>query len=106
MISNQEENISVDEIKKTMKGIESDKDIAGISVHPTGSTRSKIIKDIHPVLVKNITKRIENKSYKGRLLHCKPHVPVSPPNKKISSINPVKEPKDASEMSRKMIYLD
>ena len=83
VISNLEEDASIEEIKRIIKGAAPDSDIAGITVHPTGSTRSKIVKDINPVLVKNISKKIENKSYKGRLLHCRPHVPISPPSKKI-----------------------
>ena len=79
-----EEDVSVEEIKRIMKGAAPDSDIEGITVHPTGSTRSKIIKDINPVLVKNISKKIENKSYRGRLLHCRPHVPISPSSRKIS----------------------
>ena len=77
-----EEEASVEDIKIILKGIAADDAISGISIHPTGSTRSKIVKDIDPTLVTKITKKIDNKSYKGRLLHCRPHVPVSPPPKK------------------------
>ena len=82
VISNLDEEASIDDIKIILKGIAADDAISGISIHPTGSTRSKIVKDIDPTLVTKITKKIDNKSYKGRLLHCRPHVPVSPPPKK------------------------
>lgn len=82
VISNLEEEASIEDIMTILKGIAADEAISGISIHPTGSTRSKIIKDIDPTLVTKITQKIDNKSYKGRLLHCRPHVPVSPPAKK------------------------
>ena len=90
VISNLDEDTTVDEIKLILKGTASEEEIAGISVHPTGSTRSKIIKDIDPKLVNMITKKVESKSFKGRLLHCRPHVPVTPPKKKTENDN--KEP--------------
>ena len=37
------------------------------------------MKDFDVTLVKNITKKVNSKSFKGRLLHCRPHVPVTPP---------------------------
>ena len=82
VISNLEEEASIDDIKALMKGLAPDDAISSITVHPTGSTRSKIIKDIDPAIVNMITRKIDNKSFKGRLLHCRPHVPVSPPAKK------------------------
>ena len=82
VISNLEDNASVEDIKKLMKGAASENVITGITIHPTGSTRSKIVKNVNPALVRNISNSINNKSYRGRLLHCRPHVPVSPPSKK------------------------
>ena len=82
VISNLEEETTIDDLKLMLKGVTTDDVISGISMHPTGSMRSKIIKDIDPALANKISKKIDNKSYKGRLLHCRPHVPVSPPSKK------------------------
>ena len=50
-----------------------------ITIHPTGTTRSRLIKGINFNQMGALIKKIENKSFKGRLLHCKPHVPVTPP---------------------------
>ena len=66
-------------------------DLESMTVHPTGSTRSKIIKDVNISLIKKITKKIDSKSFKGRLLHCRPHVPVSPPKKESIHIIPAEE---------------
>ena len=87
VISNLDEDITIEEIKLILKGAAKDEDIDGISVHPTGSTRSKIIKDIDPTLVNRITKKVDSKSFKGRLLHCRPHVPVTPPKKEVHNKN-------------------
>ena len=87
VISNLDEGITIDEIKLILKGAAKDEDIDGISVHPTGSVRSKIIKDIDPTLVNGITKKVNSKSFKGRLLHCRPHVPVTPPKKEVQNKN-------------------
>ena len=87
VISNLDEDITIEEIKLILKGAAKDEDIDGISVHPTGSTRSKIIKDIDPTLVNRITKKVDSKSFKGILLHCCPHVPVSPPKKEMQNKN-------------------
>ena len=65
-----------------MKGAASEEVITGITIHPTGSTRSKIVKNVNPALIRNISNSIDNKSYTGRLFHCRPHVLVSPPPKK------------------------
>ena len=79
VISNLEENSTTEDIKAIIKGSVPDEALQVITVHPTGSTRNKIIKDIEISLVKTITRKIDNKSFKGRLLHCRPHVPITPP---------------------------
>ena len=83
ILSNLEENATVDEIKTIIKGAAPEDVIENISMHPTGSTRSKIIKDIDIAYVHQITKRVNQRSYKGRLVHCRPHVPLTPPKKEV-----------------------
>ena len=74
-----EEDATIEDIKAIIKGSIPEEPLEEITVHPTGSMRSKIIKDVDPSLVSAITKKVENKSFKGRLLHCRPHVPITPP---------------------------
>ena len=81
VISNLDEATTIDDIRVILKGVAPDDAISGMTVHPTGSTRSKMIKDIDPALVTTIAKKVDSKSFKGRLLHCRPHVPVTPPKK-------------------------
>ena len=71
-----------------------------MTVHPTGSTRSKIIKNFDPALVNMITKKIDSKSYKGRMLHCRPHVPVSP-DKKENQVEIGKDDTDQKDVLKK-----
>ena len=82
VISNLEEDATLEDIKLILEKTVPDDDIAKITFHPTGSTRSKIVKNIDISLVRRIAKKVDNKSFKGRLLHCRPHVPVSPPKLK------------------------
>ena len=83
ILSNLEENATMEEIKTIIKGAAPEDIIQNISMHPTGSTRSKIIKDIDVAYVHQITKKVNQRSFKGRLIHCRPHVPVTPPKKEI-----------------------
>ena len=79
VISNLDEDVVIEDIKTIIKTAVPNDVLDKITVHPTGSTRSKIVKDFDVTLVKNITKKVNSKSFKGRLLHCRPHVPVTPP---------------------------
>ena len=97
VISNLEEDATLEDIKAIMKEVVPEDALERITVHPTGSIRSKIIKDVDIALVNHITKKVDNKSYKGRLLHCRPHVPVTPP-KKDPVQSSIKEPEIIAEV--------
>jgi hypothetical protein len=97
VISNLEEDATLEDIKEIMKELVPEDALERITVHPTGSIRSKIIKDVDIALVNRITKKVDNKSYKGRLLHCRPHVPVTPP-KKDPIQSSTKEPETIAEV--------
>ena len=79
VISNLEEDTTIEDIKAIIKGSIPEEALEEITVYPTGSMRSKIIKDVDPSLVSAITKRVGKKWFKGRLPHCRPHVPITPP---------------------------
>ena len=87
VLSNLEEDTTIEDIKTIMKGSVPDEVLEVITVHPTGSTRSKIIKDVDPSLVNTITRNVDKKSFKGRLLHCRPHVPITPPKAEAHDAN-------------------
>ena len=81
IISNLGEKTTREDIVSVLKSIVNSEDLEKFTVHPTGSTRSKLIKDINKDKINAIVKFVDMKSYQGRLLHCRPHVPMSPQKK-------------------------
>ena len=81
VISNLEEKASEDDIKKILNGVALEDEVNVMTIHPTGSMRSKIVKNVNSSKIKMITRKIDQKMHMGRILHCRPHVPVSPPSK-------------------------
>ena len=53
----------------------------GVTIQPTGSLKSKLIKNVNFSNIPILMRKIEGKNYQGKTLHCKPHVPVTPPKK-------------------------
>ena len=98
VISNLGENVCDEDVKEVLKDVMAEKQLLELSVHPTGSTSSKIIKDVDPGEITKITKLINNKVFKGRKLYCKPHVPMTPPKirnkKKSKNLNSTENGKD------------
>ena len=97
IISNLEEDTTTEDIKFIMKGTLPKESMEKITVHPTDSTRSKLIKDMDLTLVSKIAKHVDKKSYKGRLLHCRPHVPVTPPKKTTEPNEPLDKKKEITD---------
>ena len=79
VLDNLEENMPAEEIKTLLKTVCSDDSLESCTIHPTGSLKSKIIKDIETSLIPSIAKKVDKKSYKGRMIFCKPFVPKTPP---------------------------
>ena len=98
VLSNLDEDCTVQDIKNILKGSMNEADLEKITVHPAGSTRSKLIKDIKQN-IGSLARRIEVKSFGGRLIHCRPHVPISPV--KPSEINVQKQkPMDSPKVDK------
>ena len=98
VLSNLDEDCTVQDIKNILKGSMNEADLEKITVHPAGSTRSKLIKDIKQN-IGSLARRIEGKSFGGRLIHCRPHVPISPV--KPSEINVEKQkPMDSPKVDK------
>ena len=78
VFSNLPEDISNDELEKVMeKCVVNCSD--QVSILPGESLRSRFIKINNINLISEFVRKMDNKSYQGRLLHCRPHVPVTPP---------------------------
>ena len=95
VLSNLEEDCTIEDVKKILKGALNEADLETISIHPTGSTRSKLIKDIKNDIA-SVANKIDGKSYHGRLLHCRPHVAISPVKKTDSTEDKTEEQPDVN----------
>ena len=78
VLDNLEENMTNEDIKTILKRACSEETLQSFTIHPTGSLRSKILKDIDPNIIPSIAKKLDKKSYKGRMVFCKPFVPKTP----------------------------
>ena len=75
VLDNLEENMTNEDIKTILKRACSEETLQSFTIHPTGSLRSKILKDIDPNIIPSIAKKLDKKSFKGRMVFCKPFVP-------------------------------
>lgn len=78
VFDNLEENATLEEIKTILMNVCTEEDLVSCTLHPTGSLRSKILKDLNPSLAPSIAKKVDKKSHKGRMIYCKPFVPKTP----------------------------
>ena len=78
VFDNLEETTTLEDIKTILKGVCTDESMISCTLHPTGSLRSKILKNLDTSLIPSVAKKIDKKSYKGRLIFCKPYVPKAP----------------------------
>ena len=75
VLDNLEENMTNEDIKTILEKACSNETLQSFTIHPTGSLRSKILKDIDPNIIPSIAKKLDKKSFKGRMVFCKPFVP-------------------------------
>ena len=72
----------------------------GVSIHPSESSRSRLIKDIEFSFISEVFKRMDNKMCNGSLIHCRPHIPITPPKivvaKEIPKVVVTKEKTDGT----------
>ena len=89
-VSNLPDDITDEDIKKMLESkVLNSSD--GISIHPTGTLRSRLIKDVSIHMISEIVRKFDNKSIGGRIIHCRPHVPTTPPKQEVPKVN--EEPK-------------
>ena len=98
VLSNLDENCTVEDIKKILKESLNEADLETIPVHPAGSTRSKLIKDIMDN-IGSIARKIDGKSFNGSLLHCRPHVPISPVKQNNAKVDETKKDDNVEKIS-------
>ena len=56
-----------------------------VSILPSESSRKRFIKTEDKSLIQKIVDKLNNKSLKGRLIYCRPHIPTTPPKKAVPS---------------------
>ena len=78
VVSNLVENNTLDDIQEMLKGLVPDDALREVTVHPTGSTRSKIIKNVDKDGIRKIIGKFNNKTFKGRILYCRQNVTTTP----------------------------
>ena len=89
VLSNIEENATEEDIKSLLKGEMEEHDIEKIRIEITGNKRSRLITSVLSSNISNLSKKINRKVVKGKMIHCKPHVPATP--EKISDVNKTDE---------------
>ena len=87
VVSNLVENNTLDDIQEMLKGLVPDDALREVTVHPTGSTRSKIIKNVDKDGIRKIIGKLNNKTYKGRILYCRQNVTTTPV-KQVKDVEP------------------
>ena len=87
VIENLEENTKNEDLIALIRNSCPEETLNSLTIHPTGSLRSKLIKDLDPKLIPVLTRRLDKKSVAGRLIFCRPHVPRTPPKTDISEGN-------------------
>ena len=78
MISNVPEDITSSEIENILNSavINSTEEI---SIQQEKKKKSRLVKNIPIDKVLEIVKKVDNMSFKGNIIHCRPHVPSTPP---------------------------
>ena len=82
ILSNVAEDITEDEIKKILESAVPNSS-EGISIHPAGSSKSRLIKDLDLSVISQILKKTDIKTFGGKTIHCRLHVPSTPPKKEV-----------------------
>ena len=91
-LDNLKENSSDLEIMELLEKVCTNEELKDIKIHPTGSTKSKLLtfSDIKPIPA--IWKKIDQKIFDGRMIHSRPHVPLTPPKTANKDQNPGPNP--------------
>ena len=87
VLSNIEENATEEDIKSLLRAGMEETDIEKVLIEKMGNNKSRLITSLPLVNITPLSKMLNRKMVNGNMIHCKPHVPKSPP-----TVNPVEEP--------------
>ena len=65
-----------------------------VSIIPSETLRNRFVKTQNKSLIQKVVNKMYNKSIIGRLIHCRPHVPATPPKPAASDSNDAKNEDD------------
>ena len=79
IISNVPEDTTPNEIETILNSAAVAGSTENVSILQADNVRSRLVKNVSLDKVLEIVKRVDHKSYKGNLMHCRPHDPATPP---------------------------
>ena len=87
-LDNLKENSTDNEIMELLRKVCSMEEMENITIHPTGSTKSKLLKFSDQKPIPAIWKKMDQKIFDGRMIHSRPHVPLTPPKPSVQQSGP------------------
>ena len=89
-----------------VKGEMEEDEIKNLKIELTGNKTSRLITGIVSSNIGNLSKKLNKKVVEGKMIHCKPHVPATPPpakvvNKPVTVVTAKPEEKTNENVSEK-----
>ena len=82
VLTNIEENTTEEDIKHLLRAGMEETDIEKVIIEKMGNNKSRLITSLPSVNITPLSKMLNRKVVNGNMIHCKPHVPKSPPTAK------------------------
>ena len=79
VLDNLKENMTDEEVRNILALKCPAEDLSDVTIHPLGSSKSKLIKDIKSSILQSIVNKVNGSVIDGTQVHCHLHVPVTPP---------------------------
>ena len=87
-LDNLKENCTEEDVKTILSKVCNEEQLKMLSIHPMGSTKSKLVKCDDPKLIMSIGQKIDKKIHEGKMIYSRPHVPVTPPKTTPADFHP------------------
>ena len=104
VLDNLKENVTDEEVRNILALKCPAEDLSDVTIHPLGSSKSKLIKDIKSSILQSIVNKVNKSVIDGTQVHCHLHVPVTPPKPNpettTAHVEPVKDTLDDVEPAK------
>ena len=97
VLTNIDENTTEETIKELVLKNEANVQIENIKIESTENGRSRLVTGLHMSLINELTKKLDKKVIEGKMIHCKAHVPSTPPRLNESELEKDKEEEDKKQ---------